>query len=173
MGGWISKLISRKEYEIIMVGLDNAGKTTILYNLKFGEPVTTIPTIGMNHETIRIKNVTFSVLDLGGQSKIRPLWRHYYDSCKAIVFVVDVSDYERITESAMELHKILRNESLKQCSLLVLGNKTDVDFSMNEEEFSKRLGINGSQRKIHVEMISALKNQKVKDGFIWLSNNIS
>ena len=71
------------------VGLDAAGKTTILYKLKLGEVVTTIPTIGFNVETVHYKNITFTVWDVGGQDKIRPLWRHYYEDAQGLIFVVD------------------------------------------------------------------------------------
>ena len=67
-----------KDMRILMVGLDAAGKTTILYKLKLGEIVTTIPTIGFNVETVEYKNISFTVWDVGGQDKIRPLWRHYF-----------------------------------------------------------------------------------------------
>jgi len=78
MGGFQSvfkRLFSKKEMRILMVGLDAAGKTTILYKLKLGEIVTTIPTIGFNVETVEYKNINFTVWDVGGQDKIRPLWR--------------------------------------------------------------------------------------------------
>lgn len=81
MGFWISKLMSyfgEKEARILILGLDNAGKTTILYRLHLGEVVSTIPTIGFNLETVTYKNIKFSVWDLGGQTSIRPYWRCYY-----------------------------------------------------------------------------------------------
>ena len=85
MGGFfakaLEKLMGKKEMRILMVGLDAAGKTTILYKLKLGEIVTTIPTIGFNVETVEYKNISFTVWDVGGQDKIRPLWRHYYQVC--------------------------------------------------------------------------------------------
>lgn len=77
MGQWVAKLLGAKEERrILMVGLDAAGKTTILYKLKLGEVVTTIPTIGFNVETVEYKNISFTVWDVGGQDKIRTLWRH-------------------------------------------------------------------------------------------------
>ena len=74
------RMLGKKEMRILMVGLDAAGKTTILYKLKLGEVVTTIPTIGFNVETVEYKNISFTVWDVGGQDKIRPLWRHYYQN---------------------------------------------------------------------------------------------
>merc|ERR1719326_1076041 len=82
------RMLGSKEMRILMVGLDAAGKTTILYKLKLGEVVTTIPTIGFNVETVEYKNISFTVWDVGGQDKIRPLWRHYYQNTQGLIFVV-------------------------------------------------------------------------------------
>ena len=116
MGGLLSKAfaghIGKKDVRILMVGLDAAGKTTILYKLKLGEIVTTIPTIGFNVETVEYKNISFTVWDVGGQDKIRPLWRHYYQNTQGLIYVVDSSDKERVEESREELHKMLNEEEL-------------------------------------------------------------
>ncbi len=69
---------------LLMLGLDAAGKTTILYKLKLNQDVTTIPTVGFNVETVTYKNVKFNVWDVGGQDKIRPLWRHYFSGMFAL-----------------------------------------------------------------------------------------
>jgi len=82
-----------------MVGLDAAGKTTILYKLKLGEVVTTIPTIGFNVETVEYKNINFTAWDVGSRSKMRPLWRHYYQNTQALIFVVDANDRDRLERS--------------------------------------------------------------------------
>jgi len=96
-----SSLVGKKDCRILMVGLDAAGKTTILYKLKLGEVVTTIPTIGFNVETVEYKNISFTVWDVGGQDKIRPLWRHYYQNTQGIIFVVDCNDRERVGKPCM------------------------------------------------------------------------
>jgi len=87
MGGQLSKVMGKifgsKEMRLLMLGLDAAGKTTILYKLKLGQDVTTIPTVGFNVETVTYKNVKFNVWDVGGQDKIRPLWRHYFSGWSA------------------------------------------------------------------------------------------
>ena len=111
MGLTFSKLFDRlwgkKEMRILMVGLDAAGKTTILYKLKLGEIVTTIPTIGFNVESVTYKNLNFNVWDLGGQTSIRPYWRCYYSNTAAVVFVVDSTDIERLGTAAEELSAYL------------------------------------------------------------------
>jgi len=101
------RLFGKKQMRILMVGLDAAGKTTILYKLKLGEIVTTIPTIGFNVETVEYKNICFTVWDVGGQDKIRPLWRHYFQNTQGLIFVVDSNDRERITEAQEELQKMV------------------------------------------------------------------
>merc|ERR1712203_60692 len=93
------RIVGKKEMRILMVGLDAAGKTTILYKLKLGEVVTTIPTIGFNVETVEYKNISFNVWDVGGQDKIRKLWRYYYANTQGLIFVVDSNDRDR-TEDA-------------------------------------------------------------------------
>uniref|UniRef100_A0A4W6DEE4 ADP ribosylation factor 5 n=1 Tax=Lates calcarifer TaxID=8187 RepID=A0A4W6DEE4_LATCA len=134
MGLTISSLFSRffgkKQMRILMVGLDAAGKTTILYKLKLGEIVTTIPTIGFNVETVEYKNICFTVWDVGGQDKIRPLWRHYFQNTQGLIFVVDSNDRERVAESAEELSKMIQEDELKEAVLLVFANKQDLPNAM-------------------------------------------
>jgi len=113
-------LFGKKEMRILMVGLDAAGKTTILYKLKLGEIVTTIPTIGFNVETVEYKNISFTVWDVGGQDKIRPLWRHYFQNTQGLIFVVDSNDRERIGEAREELMRMLAEDELRDAVLLIL-----------------------------------------------------
>ena len=75
-----------------MLGLDAAGKTTILYRLQLGEDVHSIPTIGFNVETVNYKNISFTIWDVGGQDRLRKLWRHYYKDNDALIFVIDSAD---------------------------------------------------------------------------------
>ena len=81
-------MISAQEMRILMLGLDNSGKTSILYRLKLGKPKNTIPTIGFNVETLEYKNIAFTVWDVGGQEKLRALWRHYYANTQARILVM-------------------------------------------------------------------------------------
>lgn len=124
---WIvDRMFTKKEMRILMLGLDNsgnsspaavirmnrrltdrsdAGKTSILYRLKLGQPKKTIPTIGFNVETLEYKSIAFTVWDVGGQEKLRTLWRHYYANTQALIFVVDSSDRARLSEASNELHR--------------------------------------------------------------------
>merc|ERR1711934_78256 len=148
-GKVFSKLVGKKDCRILMVGLDAAGKTTILYKLKLGEVVTTIPTIGFNVETVEYKNISFTVWDVGGQDKIRPLWRHYYQNTQGIIFVVDSNDRERIDDASgsdnsakEELHRMLAEDELRDAVVLVFANKQDLPNAMSVNEVTEKLGLN-------------------------------
>merc|ERR1711935_813501 len=139
------RLFAKKQMRILMVGLDAAGKTTILYKLKLGEIVTTIPTIGFNVETVEYKNISFTVWDVGGQDKIRPLWRHYFQNTQGLIFVVDSNDRERIdgdNGAKDELHRMLQEDELRDAVLLIFANKQDLPNAMSASELTEKLGLN-------------------------------
>merc|ERR1719198_8513 len=119
-------LVSKQDRRIVMVGLDAAGKTTVLYKLKLGEVLTTIPTIGFNVESVQYKNIEFQVWDIGGQEKLRKLWRYYYEGTHGIIYVVDSSDRDRLQDAREELQKMLQADELKDSVLLVFANKQDL-----------------------------------------------
>ncbi|KAF2295379.1 hypothetical protein GH714_032706 [Hevea brasiliensis] len=165
---------ARKEMRILMVGLDAAGKTTILYKLKLGEIVTTIPTIGFNVETVEYKNVSFTVWDVGGQDKIRPLWRHYFQNTQGLIFVVDSNDRERISEARDELHRMLSEDELRDATLLVFANKQDLPNAMTVSEITDKLGLHSlRQRRWYIQATCATSGQGLYEGLDWLSSNIS
>merc|ERR1712144_93217 len=147
MGNLFQKLFNfgKQEKRILMVGLDAAGKTTILYKLKLGEVVTTIPTIGFNVETVEYKNISFTVWDVGGQDKIRPLWRHYFQNTQGIIFVVDSNDRERVSEAREELQRML-----------------------NEDELRDAI----RQRQWYIQATCATSGDGLYEGLEWLSSNL-
>ncbi|XP_019961737.1 ADP-ribosylation factor 4 [Paralichthys olivaceus] len=177
MGLTISTLFARffgkKQMRILMVGLDAAGKTTILYKLKLGEIVTTIPTIGFNVETVEYKNICFTVWDVGGQDKIRPLWRHYFQNTQGLIFVVDSNDRERVPESAEELNKMIQEDELKDAVLLVFANKQDLPNAMSVTELTDKLGLNSLRRTWHIQATCATQGTGLYEGLDWLSNELS
>lgn len=172
MGGFFSifsSLFGQKERRILILGLDGAGKTTILYRLQVGEVVTTIPTIGFNVETVTYKNLKFQVWDLGGQTSIRPYWRCYYSNTDAIIYVVDSVDRERIGISKQELISMLEEEELKKSLLLVFANKQDCDQAMSPAEIAQELGLSKLRdRKWQIFKTSALKNIGLDEAMEWL-----
>ncbi|CAL1701120.1 unnamed protein product [Somion occarium] len=173
MGLSVSRLLSglfgKKEMRILMVGLDAAGKTTILYKLKLGEIVTTIPTIGFNVETVEYKNISFTVWDVGGQDKIRPLWRHYFQNTQGIIFVVDSNDRERVSEAREELQRMLNEDELRDALLLVFANKQDLPNAMNAAEITDKLGLHGlRQRTWFIQAACATSG----DDVIWCTDRV-
>ncbi|KAK6455798.1 putative ADP-ribosylation factor [Scheffersomyces xylosifermentans] len=142
MGLLISKLFKNREMRILMLGLDNAGKTTILYKLKLGKTSKTVPTVGFNVETVKHKNISFAVWDCGGQERIRPLWRHYFTGTNALIYVVDSSDLKRLDESKKELLRVINDKELANCLLIVLANKQDVYDSIKPKELIERFELN-------------------------------
>ncbi|KAJ0095985.1 hypothetical protein Patl1_16115 [Pistacia atlantica] len=169
-----SRLFAKKEMRILMVGLDAAGKTTILYKLKLGEIVTTIPTIGFNVETVEYKNISFTVWDVGGQDKIRPLWRHYFQNTQGLIFVVDSNDRDRIVEARDELHRMLNEDELRDAVLLVFANKQDLPNAMNAAEITDKLGLHSlRQRHWYIQSTCATSGEGLYEGLDWLSNNIA
>jgi len=177
MGMTISSLLKRflggKDMRILMVGLDAAGKTTILYKLKLGEIVTTIPTIGFNVETVEYKNINFTVWDVGGQDKIRPLWRHYFQNTQGLIFVVDSNDRERVKEARAELEKMLSEDELRDAALLVFANKQDLPNAMSVAELTDKLGLHSLKRKWFIQAACATTGDGLYEGLDWLSNSLS
>merc|ERR1711933_549525 len=168
------KMFGKKEMRILMVGLDAAGKTTILYKLKLGEVVTTIPTIGFNVETVEYKNLRFTVWDVGGQDKIRPLWRHYYQGTKGIIYVVDSNDRDRVESAREELSKMLNEEEMRDAALLVFANKQDLPNSLTAAEVTEKLELhNMRDRQWFIQSACATTGDGLYEGLDWLSRVLS
>ncbi|XP_078057442.1 ADP-ribosylation factor 1-like [Mustelus asterias] len=163
-------LLGKKEMRILMVGLDAAGKTTILYKLKLGEIVTTIPTIGFNVETVEYKNISFTVWDVGGQDKIRPLWRHYFQNTQGLIFVVDSNDRERVNEAREELMRMLAEDELQDAALLVFANKQDLPNAMSAAQITDKLGLHNLRcRRWYIQATCATNGDGLYNGLDWLS----
>ncbi|KAI4095013.1 MAG: hypothetical protein LQ344_001860 [Seirophora lacunosa] len=199
MGGQISKVMGKifgsREMRLLMLGLDAAGKTSsstqtsnppppspqarlstatpILYKLKLNQDVTTIPTVGFNVETVTYKNVKFNVWDVGGQDKIRPLWRHYFSGTQGLIFVIDSNDRARIDEARQELHRIILDREMKEALLLVFANKQDIPGAMTPNEVQERLKLAQLKDKIwYVVPSCATTGEGLFEGLGWLSNNV-
>ncbi|KAL4641804.1 ADP-ribosylation factor 6 [Arapaima gigas] len=172
MGKMLSKIFGNKEMRILMLGLDAAGKTTILYKLKLGQSVTTIPTVGFNVETVTYKNVKFNVWDVGGQDKIRPLWRHYYTGTQGLIFVVDCADRDRIDEARQELHRIINDREMRDAIILIFANKQDLPDAMKPHEIQEKLGLTRIRdRNWYVQPSCATTGDGLYEGLTWLTSN--
>ncbi|KAJ8902891.1 hypothetical protein NDN08_006211 [Rhodosorus marinus] len=159
-----------------MLGLDNAGKTSILCRLiridrlKDGAHIKTVPTIGFNVETLELNNLQMQVWDLGGQSSIRPYWRSYYQKQEAIIFVVDSTDVDRLSIAKEELLSILEEEELQEAILCIFANKQDVRNALNAAAVAEALGLNAvDNRTWTIVGTSATKGTGLDEGLKWLS----
>lgn len=179
MGLTISNLMNRlflkKEIRILMIGLDGAGKTTVLYKLKLGEIFTTIPTLGFNVETVEYKNCCFTVWDIGGQNKIRRLWHHYYKNAQGIIWVLDSNDMARLDEAATELRLLLNDVELKDVVLLIFANKQDLPNAMKLNEISDKLNLNVlcSKHSWFIQATCAIHGCGLYEGLDWLSTELN
>jgi len=172
-----------KSAKICFLGLDNAGKTTLLAMLRDDRLVQHMPTQKPTMEELTMGNIKFRTYDLGGHAVARRLWREYYADVDAIVFLVDSTDRERFPESKKELDELLSGDDLKDVPVLVLGNKIDLPSAASEEEIRNTLGLTQTTgknvgalakgvRPIEVFMCSIVKRMGYKDGFNWLAQYI-
>lgn len=167
--------IGRKmEMRVVVLGLDQAGKTTILFKLKENEVINTIPTIGFNVETVEHRNLNFTIWDVGGHPKLRPLWRHYYLNTQALVFVVDSADVDRLEESYDELSALMSEKQLKDAVLLIFANKQDKPNALSIDTITERLAL---QRLCYgrnwlIRPCNAKSGEGLWDGLEWLSQQL-
>ncbi|KAM9334434.1 ADP-ribosylation factor-like protein 11 [Symphorus nematophorus] len=154
--------------QVILMGLDSAGKSTLLARLLTGQVMETSPTIGFNVGTLDLdKKTSLIVWDVGGQRSMRPNWRYYLDDCKALVFVVDSSDPGRMPEAQKALRKVLSDEKLRGIPLMVLANKKDLPNSMTIREISTQLDLpSHSERLWEIQACSALKGLGLQQAFM-------
>lgn len=156
---------------ITMLGLDSAGKTTALYRLKFDQYLNTVPTIGFNCEKIKGKNgkskgTSFLFWDVGGQDKLRPLWKSYTRCTDGIVFVVDSVDSERMEEAKLELLKTAKSPENSGVPILVIANKQDLPGAKEPAEIEKMLGLHelGTTYIWHVQPACAIIGEGLDEG---------
>ncbi|KAJ8339408.1 hypothetical protein SKAU_G00361940 [Synaphobranchus kaupii] len=164
----------KMEIRVVTLGLDGAGKTTILFKLKQDEFMQPIPTIGFNVETVEYKNLKFTIWDVGGKHKLRPLWKHYYLNTQAVVFVVDSCHRDRLMESHSELAKLLTEKELRDALLLIFANKQDVPGAVSVEEMTELLSLHKlcCGRSWHIQGCDARSGMGLHEGLDWLSRQL-
>jgi len=156
-----------------MLGLDAAGKTTILYRMKLGETTVTIPTIGFNVETIQYKKTEFTIWDVGGQGRIRPLWRHYTTNTDCLIFVIDATDNERIQEATEELQALMADDGLDNAAILIYSNKMDLPGAIDAKTLAKTLGLDKERkRRWNIQPAVATKGEGLVEGLEWMNQAI-
>ena len=118
--------------KVLFLGLDNAGKSTLMFQLKDNAFKDTVPTVGLNVEQIKYRGMNFTLWDVSGQAT--RLWKHYFDKINAIIFVVDSADTERMARVSEELHKVINDQDLEGAPILVLANKQDLEGALTPEQ---------------------------------------
>ena len=132
------------------------------------------PPPGFNVETVEYKNISFTVWDVGGQDKIRPLWRHYYQNTQGLIFVVDSNDRDRVDNARDELHRMLNEDELRESILLVFANKQDLPNAMSAAEMTDKLGLNGLRhRQWYIQACCATTGDGLYEGLDWLSATLT
>jgi len=173
----ILKKLKQKEKEIrvLMLGLDNAGKTTILKKFN-GEEIDTIsPTLGFNIKTLEFQSYLLNVWDVGGQKSLRSYWRNYFEENDAVIWVVDSTDKRRMEDCRIELQNLLREEKLAGASLLVFANKQDVEGALSYQHICQVLGLEGHvgvHRHWQIQACSAVTGDGLLEGMEWLIKDV-
>ncbi|PIC35203.1 hypothetical protein B9Z55_014632 [Caenorhabditis nigoni] len=187
--------LTNKKGKLVFLGLDNAGKTTLLHMLKddrIAQHVPTLHPIDRNQiskniffipasEQMSLGGISFTTYDLGGHAQARRVWKDYFPAVDAVVFLIDVADAERMQESRAELESLLQDEQIASVPVLVLGNKIDKPGALSEDQLKWQLNIQHmctgkgdvsrnemASRPMEVFMCSVLQRQGYGEGIRWL-----
>jgi GTP-binding protein SAR1 len=159
----------RKEVKLLLLGLDNAGKTTLLHQLVYQQAVAAPPTLHPTNQTLVCGRVTITFVDLGGHKQARRTWQTYCYRTDAVVFLLDAADRDRLDEAHTELHHLLTMAQLVGCPFLILGNKIDKGAAVSEAELLTLLQLhNYRDHNIRLQMCSVVKRTGYSQGLQWL-----
>ncbi|KAF8353641.1 hypothetical protein PRIPAC_95264 [Pristionchus pacificus] len=162
-----------KEVRLLLLGLDNAGKTTILKKLADEDVSHIAPTHGFNIKQVSMGNINLNVWDIGGQRNIRVYWRNYFDQSSALIFVIDSVDRKRLEEAKNELIDLMDEEKLRGCPILVLANKQDLFVAMKAHEMAEALQLTEIRdRAWQINPVSAVTGEGLKEAIDWLMGTL-
>jgi len=163
-----------EEIKVVMLGLDGAGKSTILYSLKLGQVQSVTPTIGFHVESIKYRSLGLVVWDIGGQDRFRKMWEHYYTDSKALIYVVDSNDVQRIEESSREFSKLVKSKELEDVPVLIFANKQDLPYAVEIAHIAEQFGLFDlpETQPWHVQGCCSIEGGGLCQGLDWLSQMI-
>jgi ADP-ribosylation factor-like protein 3 len=161
-----------REPRILILGLDNAGKTSILKKLSDEDPMETQATQGFNVKSVECEGFKLNMWDIGGQKAIRQYWCHYYDEVDVLIYVVDSADRRRLEETGMELQTLMGEEKLNNTPLLVFANKMDLATALPATDISTALTLHTVRdRKWFIQACSAKTGDGLAEGLEWAVKN--
>uniref|UniRef100_A0A8C5MXJ6 ADP-ribosylation factor-like protein 3 n=1 Tax=Leptobrachium leishanense TaxID=445787 RepID=A0A8C5MXJ6_9ANUR len=158
---------------IVLLGLDNAGKTTILTSLALEEINCITPTQGFNIKSVQSQGLKLTVWDIGGQRAIRSHWKKYLGSTDLLIYVVDSADRKRLEETGQELAELVEEDSLYGVPLLVFANKQDLLSAAPAADIASGLNLHTYRdRTWQIQACSAISGEGIQDGMNWICKNI-
>lgn len=162
-----------RELKVLLLGLDNAGKTTILKKLASEDITHITPTQGFNIKSVQSQGFRLNVWDIGGQRKIRPYWRNYFEDIDVLIYVIDSSDQKRFEETGLELSELLEEEKLLGVPVLIFANKQDLLNAATPDKISEALSLTIIRDRVwQIQGCSALEGEGVKEGMEWVLKNM-
>lgn len=188
---WFAGVLSylglyKKSGKLVFLGLDNAGKTTLLHMLKDARMAQHVPTLHPTSEELTMGGMKFTTFDLGGHQQARRVWKDYFPAVDGVVFLIDCADRDRLSEAKQELHSLLSDEQISSAPILILGNKIDIPGVCSEDNIRHFFGLHGHttgqgtksraeliHRPVELFMCSVLKRQGYGEGFRWLAQYIN
>jgi len=158
---------------ILLLGLDNAGKTTILKALASEDVSHITPTQGFNIKSVQSQGILLNVWDIGGQKAIRPYWRNYFENTDVLIYVIDSADRARLEEAGNQLAELLEEDKLQDVPILIYANKQDLMNATRTEQLIDQMKLSHiNDRDWQIQPCSAITNEGLSKGMEWIRKNI-
>merc|ERR1711953_394460 len=162
-----------KDCRILLLGLDNAGKTTILKQLSSEDITQVTPTQGFNIKSVNTSGFKLNVWDIGGQRRLRPYWANYFENTDVLIYVVDSADVRRLQEAAEEFDDLLQEDRLAKVPCLVYANKQDLETAETSADVARELKLHKlKDRTFQIQPCSAKSGEGVKEGLEWVLKQV-